>query len=147
MADMQMPPMPGGGGMPPMGGMPPGGGGMPPGGGEDKFEKNVSLFNPADAALMKSRGDVQPNMTIRDFFQKQGLNVDGPVMQLVEFAKKQMKSASPLGKAQDIGGGAPPPGGPGGMPPGMPGGGGPPGGSPGLAGLLKQGGGGMPPMG
>jgi hypothetical protein len=139
MADMQMP------GKPPM---PPGGGGMPPGEGEDKFEKNLSLFNPADAALMKSRGDIQPNMTIRDFFQKQGLNVDGPVMQLVDFAKRQMKSASPLGKAQEIGGGAPPGGEmPQGMPPGMPGGGGPPGGSPGLAGLLKQGGGGMPPMG
>ena len=137
MADMQMPGKPM---IPP--GAPPG----PQGNTEDKFEKNLSMFNPADAAMMKQRGDIQPGMTIRQFMQKQGLNVDGPVDQLIQFAQQQMKSASPLGKVQEISGGAPPMGGemPQGMPP--PGGGGPPGGSPGLAGLLKKGGG-MPPMG
>lgn len=139
MADLQMPP---GGGM--GGGMPPGGG-MPQGDPSESFEKNLSLFNPADAALMKQRGDVQPGMTIRDFFQKQGLDVEGPIDQLIQFAKSQMKSASPLGKVQEIGGGAAPGGMPEGMPPGMPGGGAP-GGSSGLSDLLQKGGG-MPPMG
>lgn len=106
-----------------------------------KIEGARSIFNPADAAMMKTRGDVTAQMTIRDFLQKEGLNVDGPLTQLVDYAKTQLKNASPVGKAQEIGGGMPPAGGPMGGPPmapagGPPPGGMPPGGQPGLSGLL-----------
>jgi hypothetical protein len=51
---------------------------------------------------MGASGQVSPDMTIRDFFQKQGIDVDGPVTQLVDFAKKQVANANPLTKMRNI---------------------------------------------
>jgi hypothetical protein len=112
----------------------------PPMGGGDPIGQNQSLMNPADLAAMKQTGDVTPNMTVRDLLQKMGIDVDGPVSQLQEFAKKQVQGATGLGKMNSIAGmpggqGAPPPTpgpGPGGPPPGGPS---PPGG---MASLLKN---------
>ena len=74
-------------------------------------KQNMSIFNPVDAAAMKESGQFSSNMSIRDFFAQQGVDVDGPVTQLLQFAKDQAKKASPLGKMQAIAGqGAPPAG-------------------------------------
>jgi hypothetical protein len=98
---------------------------------------NASMFNPVDIAGMKSPGHpmhVDPQKTtIRDYFKQQGVDVDGPVIQLVKFAQDQAGKANPINKMQNIaeqgGGGVPvPPGGqmrpPQGGPGGSPGGGG-----------------------
>lgn len=107
---MGAPPMgaPPPGGQPPMGGRPPGGG---PSGAAAGIEKNRSILNPTDAATMGARGQMDPNMPIRQWFQQFGVDVDGPVSQLVEMAKKQKANAGGLTKMQNIaqpgGGGAP----------------------------------------
>lgn len=101
-----MPPM-GGGGAPPMGGRPPGGG---PSSAVAAVEKNRSILNPTDAATMGARGQMDPNMSIRDWLGQFGVDVEGPVVQLQQFMKKQSQNANPLTKMQNIaqgGGGAP----------------------------------------
>lgn len=128
----QKPPMGGGMGGPRMGGPPMGG--PKPGG---AYEKNRSMLNPTDMAGMATRGEVGPNMTVRELFEKNGVDVDGPISQLAGFMKKQVGNADPMTKmqnvARDSGGGF---GGAGATRP-M---GGPPQGQPpqGLAGLAKQ---------
>ena len=103
-----------------------------PGPGGDVIKENASMLNPADLAGMKQ--GMTPGGTVRDFMQKLGIDVDGPVEQLVEFGKKQLQGASAMGKMRNISGGAP--GGPPTAPPGAgaPSPGGPPPG--GLDGLL-----------
>ena len=119
-------------GMPP--GPPPGGppgGGMPPPGGGDPIRDNASFMNPADLAMKKQEGGIQPGMTVRSFLEQQGIDVEGPIDQLTKFALKQSQNKNMRGKAQSMAGGQPP----GGPPPG-----GPPAGPPqpqGMAGLLK----------
>jgi len=86
-------------------GMPPGA--MPPGGGsrnptQGAIEKNRSMMNPTDASVMMSRGDINQNMTVRDFFTKFGVDVDGPVAQLQQFAGDQANKANPLTKMSAI---------------------------------------------
>lgn len=66
------------------------------------LEANRSMLNPTDMAGMASRGDVSQDMTVRDFFQKFGVDVDGPVSQLANFAKKQVENADPLNKMQNM---------------------------------------------
>jgi hypothetical protein len=78
---------------PPMGGSPMG---------QSPVSKNMSMANPMDAAMMGASGQVTPDMTIRDFFKQQGVDVDGPVTQLVEMAKKQMANANPMTKMRNI---------------------------------------------
>lgn len=68
----------------------------------DPIAQNQSMFNPADLAGMKQTGDVTPQMTVRDFLQKMGIDVDGPVTQLQEFAQKQVQGGKALGKMQNI---------------------------------------------
>jgi len=105
-----MPPM-GGGGAPPPGGM----GAGPPGGGPSSavagIEKNRSILNPTDAATMGARGQMDPDMPIRQWLAQFGVDADGPVSQLQQFMKKQAQNANPLTKMQNIaqsgGGGAP----------------------------------------
>jgi hypothetical protein len=88
--------------MPPKSGMPPQG--MPMSGGRQPgaVEKNLSVFNPTDAALMGSSGKMSPNMTVRDFLAQQGVDVEGPVTQLVELAKRQVGNADPMTKMRNI---------------------------------------------
>lgn len=100
-----MPQMPGKPMMPPQG-MPQQGMG---GGAMDAVKQNMSIFNPVDAAAMREGGQFSPDMTVRDFFAQQGVDVDGPVTQLLQFVKDQAKKASPLGKMQAIAGGGQPP--------------------------------------
>lgn len=83
--------------------------------GPSPVTKNLSALNPNDASLMAASGQISPDMSIRDFFQKQGIDVDGPVTQLVDFAKKQVQNANPINKMRNIAseaslkpGGAPP---------------------------------------
>ena len=106
MSDMMRPP----GGMPPGGGM--GGGmpqGMPPGGGrpapgpqdvQSKLQGSMSMFNPTDAAMMKKQ--IDPKMTLRQFFESQGYNVDTTT--LIQFAQDQAQKAQPVNKAKAMGG-------------------------------------------
>lgn len=77
------------------------------------------MLNPVDLAAMKQEGVARPGMTVRDFMQKMGIDVDGPIEQLTKFGQKQTQNASALGKMQGMRGGMPP----GGMPPGAPSGG------------------------
>ena len=117
----------------------------------DPIKDNMSMFNPTDLGAMKQETDrnmgtfagVNENTTVRDFFGKLGVDVDGPVTQLTELAGSQMKKGNPLGKMENMaspGGPGPrptPPGGPGQMP-GAPVPGGPaPGGEPSLEGLMQ----------
>lgn len=90
------------GAMPPKSGMPPQGLPMSGGRGPSPVEKNLSVFNPTDAALMGVSGKMTPNMSVRDFLAQQGIDVDGPVTQLVELAKRQMANADPLTKMRNI---------------------------------------------
>jgi hypothetical protein len=78
------------------------GAGGPPPGGPSPVMKNMSALNPVDAATMASSGNFTPDMTVRDYFQKMGIDVDGPVTQLVEFAKKQSQNANPMNKMRNI---------------------------------------------
>ena len=133
MSDMMMrggapggrPPM-GGGGRPPMGGAPGGGGAI---------KDNLSVFNPADLAMTKAQGNIDPNMKVSDYLRQVGIDPEGPLTQLAEFGKKQMQNGDILGKMNNIAGG--PGGAPGGAPPPMPGGGAT-GGTPGMEDLLSS---------
>ena len=98
---------------------------MPPGGpppGRNVIKEQQSLLNPTDLAVMKQ--EMNPNMTVRDFLTQMGIDVDGPVTQLEQFAQKQVQNATAMGKmknmaqAPPVGGPAPAPG-PTGPPPGM----------------------------
>jgi hypothetical protein len=98
-----------------------------------------SILNPADAMQMKNSGQVTPDTTVREFLEQRGVDVEGPVTQLIEAFKGEMQKANPINKMKAMSGG--PPGMPPGGPPGMPPGGGPPGGGPpggGMDQLLKQ---------
>ena len=72
----------------------------------ENVKQNMSVYNPVDIAAMKSPGNpgyVDPEQTtIRDFFSQQGVDVDGPVSQLVKFAQDQKNKANPIQKMQGI---------------------------------------------
>lgn len=126
MSDMMQRPMPRPGGAP--GGMPggaPGGmGGMP----NNRMKQNETILNPNDLAAKATRGEVNPQMTIRDFLESElGVDVDGPVSQLASALKGQAQKASPLGKVRAMGGAQ------GGIPGERPSGGG----APGMEGLIN----------
>lgn len=112
----------------PMGGPAPGGAGPPPG--------RESLLNPMDMARKSQMGEVRPDMTIREFFADQGLDVDQhTIADMAQFLQGQMKNRTMAGKLGAGAPGGPPGGAPGGMPGGMP----PtPGAKPGLEGLMGR---------
>jgi hypothetical protein len=70
--------------------------------GASPVTKNLSFLNPKDSALMASSGQINPNMSIRDFLAQQGVDVEGPVSQLVEMGKRQIANANPMTKARNI---------------------------------------------
>jgi hypothetical protein len=81
------------------------------------MKKNMSIFNPTDMAAMATPGhpgQVDPTKTtVREFFEGFGVDVDGPVMQLIDFTNKQVDNANPVKKMQNIAGtGTPPSSGP-----------------------------------
>jgi len=100
-------------------GAPPQGMPMAGGRGPSPLEKNLSVFNPTDAALMGVSGKMSPNMTVRDFLAQQGIDVEGPVTQLVQLAQKHAENANPMNKMRNIAADASLK--PGGQPPTMPG--------------------------
>lgn len=101
------------------------------------LRQNRSVFNPADLTAMKQEGEITPDMSIRDYFARLGVDVEGPVSQLVEMGKQQMQKANPLNKMQAVAGGPKPGAKPGmGQPAPMPQGGPPE--APGMQGLLKK---------
>jgi hypothetical protein len=85
------------------------------------IKQNRSVLNPMDATMMAQEGAISPDMTIAQFLQQEGIDVNGPVSQLQQFAKKQVQNANPMTKARNIAQGAggqsqaPPPAGGGGL--------------------------------
>jgi len=87
---------------PPMGGAPPSGGAPPAG--ANPVMKNMSVMNGADAAYMKSRGQISEDQTIEQYIQGAfGLPVTAPVAALAAKVKEQMGNASMKGKMQNMG--------------------------------------------
>ena len=103
--------------------------GPPPG--QNPMQANRSILNPADAAADAQEGNISADMTVRDFLAKMGVDVDGPVSQLIEAFKGQQAKAGGMGKIQALSGGGQPPG----PPPGGPMGGAPP---PGMDSLMQM---------
>ena len=81
-----------------------------PGPATQSLKDNASIFNPVDIAGMRSPGhpmNIDPQKTtIRQYFQQNGVDVDGPVIQLVKFAKDQAGKANPINKMQNMAGSA-----------------------------------------
>jgi len=81
------------------------------------MQAQESMANPTDLAAKMSRGAIRPDMTIREFYQQMGIDVDGPLSQLKDAMGDQLTKASPINKIQAMGGGqagappAPPQGG------------------------------------
>ena len=120
----------------PMGAPPPGPpagppAGAPPPGMEDKLNGMRSGFNPTDAGMDALDGKYDPNMTVIELLQAQGIDPQGPVSQLKDFFMKSMKNADPINKMRGLAS-AQSPGGAGvpGMPPAGPQQGAPPPGPP-----------------
>lgn len=76
----------------------------------DVIKGNMGMFNPADMASMKKDASMgsgpfagmSKDTTVRDFFGKLGVDVDGPVSQLTELAKSQVQKSNPLSKMGNI---------------------------------------------
>lgn len=100
-----------------MGGAPPSGGGMPP----------KTPLNPSDLGGMVGDGSVGPDMSVKQWFEKMGVDVNEPMSSAMEKIKSAAGGATGLGKAAQMGA-------PGGMPPAA--GGMPPEEPQGLAGLM-----------
>ena len=80
-------------------------------GGQDprqNLEANRSVMNPTDLNAMQQQGQISPDMSVRQFLENLGINVEGPAQQLVELQKKHMQNASPTGKMQSMAQGASP---------------------------------------
>ena len=110
MADMmrQMPPQP-------MGGTPGMGGARLP---QAPQLPNESMLNPMDLAKKASMGEIRPGMTIRELFERMGVDVDGPIEQLQGAIQSQAQNATMAGKIRGAPAGGPagqgaPAGGPG----------------------------------
>jgi hypothetical protein len=103
----------------------------------ETLKGNRSVFNPTDMSMMAQEGEITPDMPIREYFAKLGVDVDGPISQLVEMAKGQMQKADPLNKMKAIAGGPQQGMPPQGQPPQAPQGRVPQQ-APGMGGLLKQ---------
>ena len=115
MSDMQRPM----GGMPrnprPGGVQPPSAGGPSP---SPQVDPTDSAFNATDVAKNARIGRITPDMTIREYFQVNGMDVDrNTVADLAQWAQKQAQQRTTLGKIQSAGASPLPSGGP---PPRMP---------------------------
>jgi hypothetical protein len=74
----------------------------PPGSMGSAVDKNLSMLNQGDVALQMASGQITPDMTIRDFFKGKGIDVDGPLSQLMDFMGKQKENANPINKMRNI---------------------------------------------
>lgn len=69
----------------------------------DPLRKNMSMFNPMDAALMKQEGQFSPDMPLGEMMTKLGFDLNAPGLpQLQEFGKKQVENADMVGKMKNI---------------------------------------------
>ncbi len=98
---------------PPPGGPPPQGGGDPMG----AMDGARSPFSGVDLASMAGDGTVGKGQTVRQFLGGLGIDVDGPLEQLLQFQKQAGANRQPLQKMQSIAGAQAPPGAPPGRPP------------------------------
>jgi hypothetical protein len=78
------------------------GAGAPPMGPQSPVDKNLSALNPNDAALMAAKSPINPGMTVADYLKQIGIDVNGPVQQLIDFAQKQQQNANPINKIRNI---------------------------------------------
>lgn len=72
-----------------------------------RVQENKSMLNPTDLSMMKQDGEITPDMSVRDYLGKFGIDVDGPISQLSEVYKQQKQKASMQGKMGAIAGGQP----------------------------------------
>jgi len=96
-----------------------------------------SPVNPVDASMMKQDGEINPDMPIRSYLEKFGIDVDGPVSQLLDAYKNQKQKAGMTGKMSAIAG-APGMGQPSARPAPVPGPSAPPAGGGGMGALLGK---------
>lgn len=88
---------------------------MPPGvpRGNTPAEQTESIFNPADVAKQRQMGQLRPDMTIREFFEAQGLDVDRNTLKdLAGLAGRHASNRTMAGKLRGMGAtpeGGPPP--------------------------------------
>jgi hypothetical protein len=75
---------------------------MPGRGKPSPVNDNLSSLNPEDAKLQFASGQIRPDMTIREFFQGKGIDVDGPISQLTDFLGQQKQMADPMMKMRKI---------------------------------------------
>ena len=83
--------------------MPPSGMGGTPGAGGARLPQapqlpNESMLNPMDLAKKAQMGEIRPGMTIRELFERMGVDVDGPIEQLQGAIQSQAQNATMLGK-------------------------------------------------
>ena len=69
-------------------------------------ESNRSWLNPTDALVRMGRIAQDPPRTVRDLLAREGIDVDGPIEQLAQFADRELSNAHPLGKMRNIADGA-----------------------------------------
>lgn len=62
-----------------------------------------SLLNPTDLSNAASSGQIDPRKTtIRQFFAQQGVNVDGPLIELLKLYQGERSKANPLEKMKAL---------------------------------------------
>jgi len=71
---------------------------------QQAMDETKSMMNPTDLAGIAESGEITPDMSIRQFLEMNGMDVEGPVTQLVEWQMKQMENADPLNKMKAIAG-------------------------------------------
>lgn len=71
---------------------------------EEKVRGNMSVFNPTDIAMMGQNGMLRQDMTVRQYLETVGIDVDGPVSQFKEAAQSQMQKADGGNKMKAIAG-------------------------------------------
>jgi hypothetical protein len=86
--------------------MPPGA--MPPqqkppsSGTEDILRQGRSPFNPTDIAMEVQDGNLDQKMSVGDFLERIGIDVNGPMSQLQTFMGRGLRNADPTNKMKDI---------------------------------------------
>jgi hypothetical protein len=68
------------------------------------IQSQQSIMNPTDASMMGQNGEITPEMTVREYLAKEGIDVEGPVTQLIDMAKGQMQMADPMNKMKAFAG-------------------------------------------
>lgn len=67
-------------------------------------ENTRSIFNPNDLAKDVVGGRISPNMSIADFFKSKGVDINGPLSQLSQFAARELQNSTPSGRMQTLSG-------------------------------------------